>query len=96
MVRVPNARSLSVLLGQELGDQPEPSAFAQMTPKEIDRFLISCRRAIHGHRRDSWSRDVETAETALIAIEAIQNVLKELLEVAPPAKVAKIEALLEK
>ncbi|WP_240233640.1 hypothetical protein [Devosia lacusdianchii] len=92
MSRVPNTESLAFLFG---GDIQAPT-YADLSEAEIDRLIIKCRRAIASHRRDSLSRNVDTAETALVAIDDVKAVLRNLLAISPIEKRAKIEALIEK
>lgn len=90
-MRVPNTQSLTSIIG---GDIDAP-AYAELSDADIDKLITQCRKAISSHRRDSLSRDVETAETALVAIDDVKAVLRNILAVAPAEKRAKIEALIE-
>ncbi|GEM_PF-2352828 len=95
MVRVPDTKSLTHILGEPVvADAPLP--YAHLTPTEIDQLIIRCRRALHGHHRDSLSADPDVAEDALKAREAVQQILLDLWQSAPETKRAKIEAILRR
>lgn len=91
MSRPPNTQSLATILGSAI----EAPAYADLSDRDIDRLIIKCRRAIHSHRRDALSGDVQAAEDALAAIDSVKAILADLLALAPLEKRPKIATLIE-
>ena len=90
-MRVPDTASI-VLLGVEIEAPP----FAHLSDADVELLITKCRRAIKSHRRDSLSKDQETAETALVAIEDLKSVLRDLMTVAPFDRQAAIQDIIDR
>ena len=72
-------------------------SFSDLSPIDVDRFIILCRKALAAHFQEAASSPFPAARAdAEAAIETTLGNLLELLEVAPEAKKSKIRALIQR